>query len=98
MTAHQAKGMHQSVGPQTSLGEGPDEVVQVHIVEENVIALVATAHQVIHGPGILHSHFARHDIKRPDEANQNAKPKSKTYWLSPSTGKPPRKISGCIFM
>ena len=56
----------------------------VHIVQEDVIALVATAHQVIHGAGILDSHFARHDAKGLAKPNQKVKPESKIYGLTPS--------------
>jgi hypothetical protein len=56
------------------------------VVEEDVIALVATAHHVIHGAGILDSHFARHDAKGFDEPNRNVKPESKIYGLTPSIG------------
>jgi hypothetical protein len=75
--------MHQPVGLQTSVGEGLDEVVPVHIVQEDVIALVATAHHVIHGAGILDSHFARHGAEGFAKPNQKVKLESKIYGLTP---------------
>jgi hypothetical protein len=71
------KSGHRPVGLQTSHGEGLDEVMPVHMVEEEVIALVATPHQVIHGAGILDSHFARRDPGGLDEPNRIVKPESK---------------------
>ena len=55
----------------------------VHLVQEDVIALVATAHHVIHGAGILHSHFARHDAKGLAKPNQKVKSESQIYGLTP---------------
>jgi hypothetical protein len=80
---HQAKGMHQPVGPQTSFGEGLDEVMPIHVVEEDVIAPVATAHDMVHGDGILDSHFARHGAKGLAQPNPQVKPESRIYGLTP---------------
>ena len=85
MVAHQAKGMHLPIRLLTGLGQGLDEVMPVHVVQEDVLALVATAHHVIHGAGILDSHFARHDAKGLDELNPKVKHESKIYGLTPST-------------
>jgi hypothetical protein len=53
--------MHLPVGLLTPFGQCLDKVVPIHIVEENVIALVATAHHVIHGTRVLDSRSTRHD-------------------------------------
>src|SRR3954466_483654 len=60
MVAHQAKRMDLPIGLLTGLGQRLEEVVPVHIVEEDVVALVAAAHHVIHSPGVLKSKLARH--------------------------------------
>ena len=60
MIPHQAKRMNLPVGLKTGLSEGPEEVIPVHVVKEDVVALVATAHDVIHRTRVLQSHLARH--------------------------------------
>ncbi len=49
MVAHQAIRVHLPIGFLTRLREGLDEVVPVHVVQKDVLALVATAHDVIDG-------------------------------------------------
>jgi hypothetical protein len=60
MVLHQAEGMHPPVRFLASLRKGLDEFMPIHVVQEDIIALVPTAHHVIQGTGILHSHLARH--------------------------------------
>ncbi len=60
MIAHQAKGMYLPAGFYAGLGQGFDEVVPVHVVEEDVIPLVATTHDMVNRAGILESQFAGH--------------------------------------
>jgi len=60
MVEHQAIRMHLPAGLLTGLGQCLDEVVPVDVVQENVVALVPTAHDVIHRSGILNSKLARH--------------------------------------
>jgi len=67
------KGMHQPTGLQTSLGEGLAGIMPVHVVEEDVIALVATAHHVIQGAGVSDSHFARQDAQALAEPTPQVK-------------------------
>ena len=42
---------HRPVGLLARLGQGPNEVVPVHVVQEDVLTLVPAAHDVIHRPG-----------------------------------------------
>jgi hypothetical protein len=60
VVAHQAIGMRLPAGPLAGLSQRLYEVMPIHVIEENVVALIATAHDVIHRSGILHSKLARH--------------------------------------
>jgi hypothetical protein len=42
-----------------AVAQGTQEVTPVHVIEEGIIALVATAHHVTNGTGIPHSHLAQ---------------------------------------
>jgi hypothetical protein len=59
--AHPAKRRPLPTGLLARLSQGSNKVVSVHIAQENVIALVATTHDLIHRARILQSKFARHD-------------------------------------
>ena len=48
-------------GPQTGFSQGLYEVVPIDVIQENVVALIATAHEVVHRSGILDSKLARHE-------------------------------------
>ncbi len=41
----------------------PEKIVPVHILQKNALAPVATAHHMVNGTSIFHSHFARHANK-----------------------------------
>jgi len=73
--------MHLPASLLTRFSQGLDEIVPVHVIEENPFALIATAHDVIHGAGILHSQFARHDAKDLDKSNQEVNPESQKYMV-----------------
>ena len=68
-----------------SLRERLDEIISIHLLQEDVVALVATADQVLNGAGILDSHFAGHNHQGLDSPNPNAKPESKLYGSTPRT-------------
>ncbi len=53
----------------------------VHVVEEDVIALIAPAHHVIYSPGIFDSHLARHDAHGLFQSNPRVKPASEKYMV-----------------
>ena len=57
---HQTIRMHLPIGFLARLGQRLDEVLPVHVVQENLLPPVATAHHVIHGPRILDAQLARH--------------------------------------
>jgi hypothetical protein len=42
------------------LGQGLDEIMPIHIVQEDLIPPVATTHEMIHGPRVFKAEFARH--------------------------------------
>ena len=53
MIAHQAIGVDLSVGFSTGLTEGVQKADPVLVIDENVLALVAAVHHVVHGTRIL---------------------------------------------
>ena len=52
--------MHLPAGLLAGLSQGFNEVLPVNVVREYLLAPVASAHNVIHGPGVLNAQFARH--------------------------------------
>jgi hypothetical protein len=42
------------------LGQGLDEIVPVHVIQKDVLTMVATAHDVINCARVLDTEFARH--------------------------------------
>jgi hypothetical protein len=61
MIAHEAIRMNLKAGFLTRLRQGFQEILTIHIVQENVLAAISAAHEVVDGPLILHSHFTRHN-------------------------------------
>ena len=53
----------------TNFGYGFEKIVSVNIAQEDVVLLIATAHQVIHGAGILDSNLVRHGANGLVEPN-----------------------------
>jgi len=51
--------MNLPVGLLARFGQGLDKVVPIHVIQEDVLTLVSTAHDVINRAGVLHSDFAR---------------------------------------
>ena len=60
MIGHKAVGMDLPVGFLASLSQGLDEILPVHIVEEDSLAPVAAAHKMIHRTRVLEAQGARH--------------------------------------
>lgn len=54
--------MHLPCSFLAGLGQCLEKILPVHIVQENVLALVATAHDVVHGTGVLDAQLAWHDV------------------------------------
>ena len=50
MVAHEATGVNVPTGLLTGLRRSLDEVLSIHIVEEDVIALIPMAQHVLQGP------------------------------------------------
>jgi hypothetical protein len=53
MIAHQAVSMNGPLGFQAALAQGDQELLAIHVVLENVLALVPAIHHVIHRAGVL---------------------------------------------
>jgi hypothetical protein len=70
MVLHQAKGMHEPTGLQTRLGEGPDELMPVRVVEDRVSRHGSS---LIHGAGVLDWHFARQETRALAEPTPQVK-------------------------
>ncbi len=60
MVGHQAIGMDLPTGLLTGFGERFQEVLKVHVIVEDVLPPIPTAHQVVNRPEIFNTHFARH--------------------------------------
>ena len=60
MIAHQAIGVNLPIGFLARFGQGLQEILPVHVIEKNILAPVAAAHDVIQGAGILDAPFAGH--------------------------------------
>jgi hypothetical protein len=60
VVAHEAIGMHLPTGPLAGFRQSFYQVVPIDIIQENVIPLIATAHDVIDSSGILDAKLARH--------------------------------------
>ena len=54
--------MHLPVCLLTRLGQRLEEILPVHIIQKNVLPPVATAHDVVIGPRIFNTDFARHPV------------------------------------
>ena len=72
--AHQTIGRHLKARFLARFGQRLWEILPVHILQKNVLPPVATAHDVVNGPRIFHSHCARHvddsggrTAQRPDQ-------------------------------
>lgn len=52
--------MHLPAGLLAGLGEGFEEIVAVHVIQENFSPPVPPAHDVVQGTGILNAQLARH--------------------------------------
>jgi hypothetical protein len=44
-----------------------EEILPIHIIEEDLVPSVTTAHYVVNGTGILNSEFARHGGRFPKQ-------------------------------
>ena len=60
MVPHEAVGMRLPPGFLAGLGQSLEKVVAVHVIQENVISPIASAHDVVHCAGVLHAQLARH--------------------------------------
>src|SRR5208337_1018022 len=60
VVGHQAVRMHLPARLLAGLGQGLDEIMPIHIIQEDLIPPVATAHESIHGPRVFKTEFARH--------------------------------------
>ena len=52
-----------------SLCQRLEEILSIHVVQVNILPTVATAHHVVHRPGILDPNLPRHELKC---VNQNS--------------------------
>jgi hypothetical protein len=52
--------MHLPSGLLARLGQGLYEVLPIHVIQENVLAPISSAHHVVDGVRIFNPYFARH--------------------------------------
>jgi len=53
--------MHLKTGLLARFGQRLEEILPIHIIQENVLSPVAPTHHMVNRPGILDSNLARHD-------------------------------------
>ena len=83
MVAHQAVGMDSPTGLLTGFGQRLEEIVTIHLVQEDVFPAVAPAHHMVDGPGILNSDFARHAAILARLANEGKRKYAQCDGLTP---------------
>src|SRR5450759_407260 len=66
MIAHEAIRVDLKAGFLAGLRQSLEEILSIHIVQENVLAAISATHEVVDGPLKLHSHFARHTSEPAD--------------------------------
>jgi hypothetical protein len=59
---HEAIGMHLKTSLLARLGQGLEKIVPIHIIQENLVPAVASAHDMVNGSGVLNSEFAWHGM------------------------------------
>ena len=74
--------MHLPAGLLAGLSQGFNEVLPVNVVQDYLLAPVALAHNVIHGPGVLNAQFARHGPLIPASRSSATKKQTK-LWVDP---------------
>ena len=57
---HQAVRMHLPARLLAGLGQSLDEIMPSHMIQEDLIPPVATAHEMVHGPRVFKTEFERH--------------------------------------
>src|SRR5438034_1163018 len=82
MIGHEAISMHLPAGLLAGLSQGFNEVLPVNVVQEYLLAPVASAHNVIHGSGVLNAQFARHGPLIPASRSPATK-NNPNYGLTP---------------
>ncbi len=60
VVGHQAISVHLPAGLLACLGQRLDEIVPVHVIQEDPLPPVAPAHDMVCGAGILKAELARH--------------------------------------
>jgi hypothetical protein len=76
--------MHLPIGFLARFSHCLNEVLPVHVIQENPLPQVATAHDVIHSPRILDAQLARHaDIQ--DSAQTTVNSQNDKLWVDPFT-------------
>ena len=59
---HQTVDMHLPIGLLASLRQRLDEILTVNVIEEDLLAAVAPAHDMIHCTRLFDAQFARHGV------------------------------------
>ena len=65
MVAHQAEGMHLKTRLAAGFGQGLEEILAVHVIQEDRLPAVPPAQDMVNRPGILDAHLARHGAILP---------------------------------
>jgi hypothetical protein len=65
MIVHQAVGVDLETGLLAGFGQSLEKILTIHVIQENRLAPVSPAHDVVDGSGIFNARLVRHDQIQP---------------------------------
>jgi len=65
MVGHQTVGMHLPAGLLTRFGQGLEEILPAHVIQEYLLPAAASGHDMVYGAGVLKTELARHGRSLP---------------------------------
>ena len=87
VVAHQAIGMNLPAGFLASLGQGFQKILPVDVVQKNVLAAVAAAHDVVNSAWVFHPDFAGHGSNHSKFIPIRPSKNEPCYGLTPQIGR-----------
>jgi hypothetical protein len=80
---HQTIGVNREAGLSACLAQGLEEIVAIPFVQEDRLALVSPAHDVINRSRIFNAHLARHECILPRSHPPRKPVKWTKLWSDP---------------
>ena len=87
MVGHEAVSVDLPGGFMAGLSEGFEEILAIHIIEENILAAVAAAHDVINRAWIFNAKLAGHGRSLQEVGSGGQGKNEPIYGLTPFLGK-----------